>query len=167
LDFKGVKSELFLEKIQLSSNEFRNLAMMYLADVLETGNSSLETVSCCNNYIGDDAANCIAEMLKFNSSLRNLNIHGNEFTLAGIRVITEALEKNISMQELTCFYFQLRNNRDQDIALENALKQCSVRRGSTFRMLLCRLANRRNEMSNDLFDAQILKLYIFPFLGIS
>jgi hypothetical protein len=111
--------------------------MMYFADVLECSNLALETLNCSQNDIGDEAAQCIAEMLEFNSSLRNLYIDSDEFTLAGIRLIREALENNISMKVL----FPTAKDRGYEhFALIEALKTCRVRRGSTFRMLLCRLS---------------------------
>ena len=53
-----------------------------------------------NNYLGDEGATCIAEALKYNQSLKKLNLSWNIIGETGAAAISEALKISQSLQKL-------------------------------------------------------------------
>jgi Ran GTPase-activating protein (RanGAP) involved in mRNA processing and transport len=159
---QALKVNSSLKDIQLSSTGIGCNAMIFFAEALEQGNnSSLESSCATHNSIGDQGAYWIGEALKVNSSLRYLSLFQNGFATKGVESIIEALDENISMCNIDCSCYLVLS-----LKANEALTKCIHRRRTTFRMLLCSLVSRRNEILNQIFDTQILTLYLFPFLGI-
>ncbi|RHY49360.1 hypothetical protein DYB34_000979 [Aphanomyces astaci] len=65
---------------------------------LGTTNSTLEVLDISGNGGGDDVAKCVAAVLPKTSCLRALFWDGNHTTLAGFRLVQEALRRNQSLR---------------------------------------------------------------------
>jgi Ran GTPase-activating protein (RanGAP) involved in mRNA processing and transport len=164
---QALKVNSSLKRITLSSNKIGCHGMLFIFEALkESANSSLEFIYFCSNFIEDQAAYWIAEMLKVNSSLRMLNLNSNYITRKGVEAIAEgeALVENISIQSIRCV--PPRDIFRDNSAMQDAVRKCSDRRRSNFRMLLCRLLHsQRNEMRNRLLDIRDFEIIHFSLFS--
>ena len=102
----ALKINKTLKIIELDSIQFgyKNSQGSYdgakaIADALKT-NTTLTEINLNNNNIEDEGVKVIAEMLKNNNTLRILILEDNEFGVEGAKAIAEALKENRSLIKL-------------------------------------------------------------------
>ena len=73
-----------------------------LAEVIKT-NSTLTLLNLSNSSIGDDGVAALAKAIKKNSTLTELNLSGNTIGVEGVTALSEAIKKNSTLTELNLF----------------------------------------------------------------
>jgi hypothetical protein len=93
--YKVLQVNTALVKLELEWNNISDHGLRGLAQVLTTDNSTIAFLAVGDHFaqtaagieeklnIGNDGAAAIAEMLKFNKSLVDLNLHGNKIDNVG------------------------------------------------------------------------------------
>ena len=87
-----------LEKLQLSSNKIDDSDATILFPSLTSKNQKLMVLNVGNNLIGERSVNFIGEMLKTNTSLKELLLNSNR--IKNIEPLTEALYINTTLTTL-------------------------------------------------------------------
>ena len=86
-------------KLYLGSNDIGADGVRHIADVLKI-NSALRELNLRSNNIGDGGAGHIADVLKINSALTVLNLGGNDIGAEGARHIADVLKVNSALTKL-------------------------------------------------------------------
>ena len=98
-----------IEDIDISFNHFGEDGALAIADLLKV-NKTIQNINLNNNYyFDDDCATAIAEALKINITIQSIDLNENYFGDAGATAIAEALKINITIR-----YIDLRDNRFGD-----------------------------------------------------
>lgn len=130
---QGLKIDKHLKRINLSSSRIGALGMKYLVEAFEN-NSKVELIDVgfmrssmdlgeIGNFIQDEGAQCLANLLRKNTSLRSLNITHNHITLSGINAIAAALEVNTNLIHFEYNQHSLSINEQVQNNIENCLKR--------------------------------------------
>ncbi|EFB27125.1 hypothetical protein PANDA_007644, partial [Ailuropoda melanoleuca] len=87
---------------EVNLNNIENITSQTLARFAEAlkGNTVVKTFSLANTRADDSAAMAIAEMLKVNEHITNINVESNFITGKGILAIMRALQHNTVLTEL-------------------------------------------------------------------
>ncbi|KAM8817955.1 leiomodin-2 [Rhynchonycteris naso] len=87
---------------EVNLNNIENITSQTLARFAEAlkDNTVVKTFSLANTHADDSAAMAIAEMLKVNAHITNVNIDSNFITGKGILAIMRALQRNTVLTEL-------------------------------------------------------------------
>lgn len=87
-------------------------------------NAAITTLNLSRNYIQDDGAKIIANVLKTNATLKNLCLDYNLINDKGIKKIASALSKNLTLTTLSLRYNKINDQGIDYIA--NSLKENST-----------------------------------------
>jgi hypothetical protein len=98
---KTLKETACLRKLILNRLRISNSGASDLTNILQNGNSSLETLSLIDCKLNDDALIEFAQMLPNNSSLKYIDLNSNDFGERGVRALVAGLEKNTSVEEFS------------------------------------------------------------------
>uniref|UniRef100_A0A8C6ZZT4 Leiomodin-2 n=1 Tax=Neovison vison TaxID=452646 RepID=A0A8C6ZZT4_NEOVI len=87
---------------EVNLNNIENITSQTLARFAEAlkGNTVVKSFSLANTRADDSAATAIAEMLKVNQHITNINVESNFITGKGILAIMRALQQNTVLTEL-------------------------------------------------------------------
>ena len=95
---KGVK-DLNITKLILSGNVIATEGATALAEMLKE-NRTLQQLNVHSNSIGQGGATALAEMLKENRTLQQLDVGGNSIGQGGATALAEMLKENTTLQQL-------------------------------------------------------------------
>ena len=95
---KKVK-DLNITKLFLFQNAITDAGATALAEMLKE-NTTLQQLNISGNSIGQGGATALAEMLKENTTLQQLNISGNSIGQGGATALAEMLKENTTLQQL-------------------------------------------------------------------
>ena len=88
-----------MTKLVLSHSGFGDRGATALAEMLKE-NGTLQQLDVSNNSIGQGGATALAEMLKENGTLQQLNVCGNSIGQGGATALAEMLKENGTLQKL-------------------------------------------------------------------
>jgi hypothetical protein len=117
------------------------------------------------NEIGVEGARAIANALRINSVLKEIDLHGNRIGDEGARAIAKALEFNASLQNIDLFQNGIGSVTFEMFNL--ALKSCQNRRRQKYRFWVCSCMDHCRAAQSLGFDNQIFAFYIYPLLDIT
>ncbi|KAG0272910.1 hypothetical protein BGZ96_005119, partial [Linnemannia gamsii] len=107
------RNKHLIQRLEIQSSAYENLSSTSARDkVISTimANSTLTTLNLYNNWIGDIAAQALAEALKTNSTLIILILRSNSIRSNGARALSEALKTNSTLTTLDLDYNSIRPN---------------------------------------------------------
>ena len=88
-----------ITKLVMFKNSITDRGATTLAEMLKE-NTTLQQLNISNNSIGDGGATALAEILKENTTLQQLNISNNSIGFGGATALAEILKENRTLQQL-------------------------------------------------------------------
>jgi hypothetical protein len=152
-------SNFLIQRINVNTNDpisiltlfhsnIKSIEAIHLAEVLKV-NSSIKDIYLASNNIDSTGAITLAEALKVNSSIKNINLSYNKIDSTGIIALAEALKVNSAIKNIYLNY--LKTDWSGIIALAEALKINST-------ITIIHLASNNIDSTGAIALAEALKL---------
>ena len=109
-----------LEKLDLSYNNISRYGLDNIIENLKKGNCSLKKLNLGYNYLGNDGISALGECLKFNKSLININLSGNNILNEGLISFANSIisKFNTTLKKL--------NFKDNSIDNDGIIQFCNI-----------------------------------------
>ena len=106
------------------SDDTANDETTFLSGSVVVAPTKISTLILDNNKIGDEGIKRIAEALKYNTSLKNLDVRYNNISIVGIRAIRDVL-KNKQNTTLQTFCFEEHHDRVREQTAPGCCCSCT------------------------------------------
>jgi Ran GTPase-activating protein (RanGAP) involved in mRNA processing and transport len=147
-----------MQKIYLNSNSIGNEGAKSISELIRK-NSTLRNIGLGNNCIWDDGVKWIASAIKLNSSLEEIDLGSNSIGDEGAKWIIEAIKQNQTLQEIG---WNTSIPNDDEILEENRLRKKRL-----YRKLICAFTGHRSGLIELRFEKMILKFLCYPILVVA
>ena len=98
---ESLKVNTTLSSLDLSGTGISDAGVLSLVEVLKTNTSSLTSLLLSDIKISHQSLKSIAEVLRVNSTLKNLKFEGNKVGVGGTKLIAESLKANTTLKLLS------------------------------------------------------------------
>ena len=98
---EALKVNTTLSSLDLSGTGISDAGVLSLVEVLKTNTSSLTSLLLSDIKISHQSIKSIAEILRVNSTLKNLKFEGNKVGVGGTKLIAESLKANTTLKLLS------------------------------------------------------------------
>ena len=98
---EALKVNTTLSSLNLSGTGISDAGVLSLVEVLKTNTSSLTSLFLSDIKISYQSIKSIAEILRVNSTLKNLEFEGNKVGVGGTKLIAESLKANTTLKLLS------------------------------------------------------------------
>ena len=98
---EALKVNTTLSSLNLSGTGISDAGVLSLVEVLKTNTSSLTSLLLSDIKISYQSIKSIAEILRVNSTLKNLKFEGNKVGVGGTKLIAESLKANTTLKLLS------------------------------------------------------------------
>ena len=106
----ALESNSYLERIDLSGNDFGWKGLQYLSEKLKK-NTILKEINLAENNVDDKAIKYLSESLKNNNTLEKLNLSNIKITgEVGIKDLSESLKSSVSIKQLNLSHNRFSEN---------------------------------------------------------
>jgi Ran GTPase-activating protein (RanGAP) involved in mRNA processing and transport len=116
------------------------------------------------NCIGDAGAKAVAEAIKVNSTLQEINLNMNSIGDEGAKAVAEAMKFNSTLHEIIFYWNYIGDDLQSQIA--ETLKDNHFRKKMNYRKFICAFTAYQVDFVRLRFDKMILRFLYYPILEV-